>query len=95
MRRLSSIFSVWRKTGARRYEARYLVFQTKAVSIKEEITKGGGWAPDGYGVLSEQVALSEDGDSFDSAIKFEIFDPEGKLTSRGGEGVGKGRRIQF
>ena len=88
-------YGVWRRTGARHYEAKYLVFQTKAVSILDEITKGGGWAPDGYGVLSEKITLSEDGDVFDSTIKFEIFDQQGTITARGGEGVVKGKRIKL
>jgi hypothetical protein len=88
-------YGVWRKTGTRQYEAKYLVFQTKAVSILDEITKGSGWAPDGYGVLSEKIFLSENGDSFESKIKFEIFDQQGKITTRGGEGVSKGKRITF
>jgi hypothetical protein len=88
-------YGVWKKTGVRQYEARYVVFMTKAVSIQEEITNGGGWSPDGYGVLSEKITLSEDGDSFASTIKFEIFDPQGKLTTRGGDGTVKAKRITF
>jgi hypothetical protein len=71
------------------------VWQTRAVSIQEEIAKGGGWAPDGHGVLTEKITLSEDGDSFDSTLLFEIFDTQGKLTTRGGAGVVKGKRITF
>ena len=88
-------YGVWKRTGERRYEAKYLVWQTKAVSIQDEIAKGGGWAPDGCGVLTEKITLSQDGDTFESALTFEIFDPQGKLTTRGGEGVGKGSRIKF
>jgi hypothetical protein len=88
-------YGIWRKTGPRQYEAKYLVFMTKAVSILEEITKGGGWAPDGYGVLSEKITLSDDGDSYESVITFDIFDPRGKITDKGGQGLVKGRRITF
>jgi hypothetical protein len=88
-------YGIWRKTGARHYETKYLVFMTKAVSILDEINKGGGWAPDGYGVLSEKITLSDNGDSYESVIKFEIFDPQGRITDKGGEGVVKGSRITF
>ncbi len=88
-------YGLWKKTGPGHYESKYLVFQTKAVSILDEIGKGGGWIPDGYGVLTEKITLSQDGDIFDSTIKFEIFDRDGKITAKGGEGVVKGTRIKF
>jgi hypothetical protein len=88
-------YGVWRKTGGRHFEAKYHVFMTKAVSILDEITKGGGWEPDGYGILSESITLSDDGASFESTITFEIFDREGKRTELGGNGVVKANRITF
>ncbi len=88
-------YGIWQKTGARQYEAKYMVWQTTADSIQNEIAKGGGWVPDGYGVLTEKMTLSQDGNSFESSLVFEIFDQQGKLTTRGGEGVGKAERIRF
>lgn len=88
-------YGVWKKTGVRQYEAKYMVFMTNADSIIDVITKGGGWVPDGHGVLSEKITLSADGETFDSKIKFEIFDKQGKLTTKGGDGVVKGKRFNF
>ena len=88
-------YGIWKKTGPFQYEAKYLVFQTVADSIFNEIGKGGGWVPDGYGVLTEKITLLPDGDSYDSALTFDIFDGEGKLTTKGGQGVCKAARIKF
>jgi hypothetical protein len=88
-------YGVWRKTGARKYEAKYRFYQSRAVSSAEEIVKGGGWAPDGYGVVSQTITLSADGNSFDSKITFELFEKDGKVMAGGGEGVASGKRMAF
>ena len=38
--------------------AKYTFFPTKAPAQFEEIAKGGGWLPVGYGVLVETITLS-------------------------------------
>jgi hypothetical protein len=88
-------YGVWKKVGVRKYEAKYQFFQSKAASSADELIKGGGWAPDGHGTLSQRIALSADGNSFDSSITLELFDKGGKTIACGGEANAKGRRIGF
>jgi hypothetical protein len=88
-------YGVWRKTGPRQFEARYEVFLTKSAKPLEEIAKGGGWLPDGYGVLSEKITLSADGKSFKSIIRWDAFDPAGKAVETAIEGTGEGKRMGF
>jgi hypothetical protein len=88
-------YGVWKKVGVRKYEAKYQFFQSKAASSADELIKGGGWAPDGHGTLSQRIALSADGNSFDSSITLELFDKGGKTIAGGGEANAKGRRIGF
>ena len=88
-------YGVWRKTGARQFEARYEVFLTKSAKPLEEIAKGGGWLPDGHGVLSEKITLSADGKSFKSLIRWDMFDLAGKPVESGIEGTGEGKRMGF
>ena len=88
-------YGVWKKSGARQFEARYEVFLTKSAKPLEEIAKGGGWLPDGHGVLSEKITLSADGKSFTSRIRWDMFDQAGKAVESGVEGTGEGRRMGF
>jgi hypothetical protein len=88
-------YGVWRRVGARQYEARYAYFWTKAPANFDEIAKGGGWSPGGHGVLSQSITLSEDGNSFDSTIRYEVFDQQGKPTEGASEAVSKGMRVRF
>jgi hypothetical protein len=88
-------YGVWRKTGARQFEARYEVFLTKSAKPLEEIAKGGGWLPDGHGILSEKITLSADGKSFKSIIRWDAFDQAGKAVESGIEGTGEGKRMGF
>lgn len=88
-------YGVWKKTGPRKYEAKYQFYQTKAVSSADELVKGGGWLPDGYGTLTQKVTLSADGNSFDSRITLEMFDKQGKTVPGGGEATASGARIRF
>ncbi len=88
-------YGVWRKTGVRQFEARYEVFLTKSAKPLEEIAKGGGWLPDGYGILTEKITLSADRNSFKSIIRWDAFDQAGKVVESGIEGTGEGRRLGF
>lgn len=88
-------YGVWKKTGARQFEARYEVFLTKSAKPLEEIAKGGGWLPDGHGVLSEKITLSADGKSFKSIIRWDMFDQAGKSVESAIEGTGEGKRMGF
>jgi hypothetical protein len=88
-------YGVWRRVGVRMYEAKYQFFQTKAVTSADELVKGGGWAPNGYGVITQTFTLSGDGKTFDSKATLELFDKEGKPMAGGGEATAKGARIAF
>ena len=88
-------YGVWKKIGPRNYEAKYQFYQTKAVSSADELVKGGGWLPDGYGTLTQHFTLSADGNSFESRITLEMFDKQGKTAAGGGEGTASGTRIRF
>jgi hypothetical protein len=88
-------YGVWKKVGARKYEAKYNFYQSKAASSADELVKGGGWAPGGYGTLLQKINLSADGNSFDSRITLELFDKDGKGVPGGGEATASGKRIRF
>lgn len=88
-------YGTWKATGARQFEARYEFFMTKPPESFESIAKGGGWLPAGHGVLTEDISLSDDGDSFTSMITLVLFDQNGQPVEGGGKGNGKGARIDF
>lgn len=88
-------YGVWQKTGPRRFDAKYEVFLTKAVGITDEIAKGNGWSPNGYGILRETLTLSEDGNAFDSTLRFELYDAQGKPVDGGGTATNHAVRIRF
>ena len=86
-------YGVWRKVGVRKYETKYNFYQSKAVSSADELVKGGGWAPDGYGTLKQKITLSADGNSFDSKIILELFGKDGKVMAGGRLSDARSRRI--
>jgi hypothetical protein len=88
-------YGVWKKNGPRQYEARYQFYVTRPPETLEDITKGGGWAPAGHGILNETINLSEDGKSYVSTINFAAFDQAGKPVEGSGEGMGAGARMSF
>lgn len=88
-------YGVWRKTGARSYEARYEFFQSKAVTSADALVSGGGWAPGGYGIIAQKITLSADGNTFDSTLTLEMFGNDGKPVDGGGAATAKGTRIGF
>ncbi len=88
-------YGVWKRVGVRRYEAKYQFFQSRAVTSADELVKGGGWAPNGYGVITQTFTLSGDGRTFDSKATLELFDKEGKPMAGGGEATARGARIAF
>jgi len=67
----------------RQYEAKYAVFLTKpSRGSSTKFAKGGGWVPNGHGVLAQKITLSEDGNAFESTIRFDLFDPTGEARRR-------------
>jgi len=88
-------YGVWKKTGPRQYLAHYEFFITRPPASFDEIAKGGGWLPDGHGVVTETITESADGNTFESQIKYELFDAHGKPVAGGGEAASKAERLKF
>jgi len=88
-------YGVWRKVGPRKFEAKYQFFQSKPVTSAEELVKGGGWGPDGHGILVQTMTLSADGNTFESRITLELFDKDGKPAAGGGEGTATAQRLKY
>ena len=88
-------YGVWRKVGERKYEAKYAYYWTKPPASFDEIAKGNGWSPGGHGVISQEITLSADGNSFESAIKYEVFDQTGKPTEKESLATAKASRFSF
>lgn len=88
-------YGVWRMVAAGQYEARYSFYVTKAPKAFEDIAKGGGWSPGGIGVIVEKIALAQDGKTYTSTLRVELFDETGKLIESGSEAFGRGSRMGF
>ena len=88
-------YGIWRKVGAKEFEAKYEFYVTKAPAAFDEIVKGGGWGPAGRGVFVERITVAEDGKSFTSKIKYDQFDAAGKPAEGGGVATGKGVKLVF
>ncbi|HTQ01569.1 MAG TPA: hypothetical protein VMN56_19790 [Casimicrobiaceae bacterium] len=86
-------YGVWKSTGPRKYEAKYVFYVTKPPASFEDVAKGGGWLPVGHGVLSERITLSADGNSYRSTISYAAFDRNGNPVEGSGEGDGTATRI--
>jgi hypothetical protein len=86
-------YGVWRQKGPNRFEARYDFYVTKPPKAFQEITKGGGWAPDGRGVFTEEITVAADGNSYTSKVSYVAYDVNGKPAEGGGEGTATGTRI--
>ncbi len=88
-------YGVWRKVQPRQYEAKYVFFVSKAPKSFEEIASGGGWSAGGRGVLVEKISLSEDGNTFKSTIRLDLFDETGKPTESNSQADTQAVRIGF
>lgn len=88
-------YGIWRRVGPKQFEAKYEFYLTRAPAAFEEIVKGGGWLPAGRGVFVETITLSDNGQSFTSRIRYEVFDPAGNPVEGGGEADGQGVRLSF
>ncbi len=88
-------YGIWRRIGPDQFEAKYEFYVTKAPARLEDITGGGGWLPAGRGLFLERIALSNDGESFTSTIRYQALDQAGKAVEGGGEAVGRGKRLRF
>lgn len=88
-------YGVWRKTGPRQFETRYVFFQTRAPVASDGEGVAGGWLPAGHGVLTETIMLSADGNTYTSTVHYASFDKDGQATDGGGDATGAGTRIAF
>ena len=88
-------YGIWRKIADRKYQAKYSYYVSKAPANLEEITKGGGWSPGGYGVLTQEITLSADGKTFESTIKYETFDVAGKPVGTTSVATATAKRFEF
>ena len=88
-------YGVWKRVQPRQYEAKYVFFLTKAPKAFEDIANGGGWSPGGSGVLVEKITLSENGKTFKSTIRLDLFDEAGKPTESNSEAETQAVRIGF
>jgi hypothetical protein len=86
-------YGTWRPVGMDEYELRYEYFVTKPPADVASIPGGGGWLPNGRGVLTERIKLSADRQSFTSKLSFQMLDAAGKPVEGGGEAEGKGVRM--
>ena len=85
-------YGTWREVSPNRFRARYEFFVTRPPTEDEEEKAGGGWMPNGRGVLAEEIELAPDGRSFTSTIRCDFFDAAGKPSEGGGSGVARGTR---
>ncbi len=70
-------YGVWRKVSERQYQSRYQFYWNNLPASFEEMTENGGFSPGGYGVIDEDITLSEDGNSYKAKIKAALFDKSG------------------
>jgi len=86
-------YGAWKQTGPRQYEAHYEFYAVKPPAALDEITKGGGWGPDGRGVLTQKITLADDGRAFESSIRMEVFDKLGKPAPGSGDATARAQRM--
>ena len=88
-------YGVWRAAGPKQFEARYWFFNTRAPAHFEDLSTGGGWAPSGYGLLTERITLSSGGSTYDSTLTLEMFDEAGAPTEGSTRAKAHGTRLGF
>jgi hypothetical protein len=88
-------YGVWRELDPRTFETKYVFYMTKSPSPGDGAPNGSDWWPDGHGVLTETITLSDDGQTYASKITLSTFDNTGAPIAGGGEGTGAGTRIVF
>ena len=71
-------YGIWEKTGRDQFEAAYQFYWNSIPSAFDEISKSGGFLPDGYGVVKEKITVSAGGKSYKSTINLMMFDKSGK-----------------
>ena len=87
-------YGVWRESGKNTYTTRYEYYATQA-SPTAQFGSGAGWLPAGHGVLTETITLADDGQSYRSTLRFELFDAKGQPAEGGGTARVQAVRIGF
>jgi len=87
-------YGIWR-AREQGFEARYEFFVTRPPAAFTDLQAGGGWLPAGRGVLTEEIQLAADGRSYTSHIRYAAYDSLGHERAGGGDGEGRGARIEF
>lgn len=88
-------YGVWRKTGPRQFETKYVFYQTRAPEPADGDGNAGAWLPAGHGVLTEKISLSLDGNSYTSTVHLDSYDSSDHLTDGSADATGAGTRIAF
>jgi hypothetical protein len=88
-------YGIWKKMGEKEYESHYEFYWNKVPASYEELAKTGGFPNAGYGVLLEKIILSDDGKSYSSTIKFNLYDQSGKQTVFNDEGTVEAKKMEF
>ncbi len=88
-------YGIWRAKAAGHFQSKYVFYVTKAPGSFADITKGGGWSPDGSGVFTEEITLGADGNSYTAQVTYVAYDVNGKQAAGGGTGTASGTRITF
>lgn len=88
-------YGVWKQTSPRTFSTKYVFYTTKAPDPAAAQPGGGDWWPDGHGVLTETIALADDGQTYTSTVTLALFDAADAPIAGGGEGTGAGTRIGF
>ncbi|MGE5176014.1 MAG: hypothetical protein ACM3JJ_06515 [Hyphomicrobiales bacterium] len=88
-------YGIWRRTGPRAFEAKYVFYMTKPPVAWNDIESGGGWLPAGHGELLESITLGADGNHYTSKIRFTVYDSTGAVSGGVSEATGAGTRIVF
>lgn len=86
-------YGVWRQIAERRFQAKYDFWVTKPPTAVDELTKGGGWMPNGYGTLTETITLAVDQESYVSTLTYGFFDAAGMPAPGGGTATATALRI--
>ena len=88
-------YGIWKHTGPNQYEAKYQFFLTRVPADINELTRGSGWLPDGLGVLVEKITLSSDGNTYNSTVRYDAYDRQGKVLDGGGDATAQGVKLRF
>lgn len=88
-------YGVWKQTGARTFQTKYVFYTTKAPAPATGQPSSGDWWPNGHDVLTETITLTDDGQTYTSTVGLAMVDKADAPISGGGAGTGAGTRIAF